>query len=256
MVERAAARAGSDVHARDEQLRERSRGRRMTRSRGQAIIETALFLPLALLTLFAVIWASQYAVMSERVQSAVRYSGLVSNQLNPYTQYSFYVLYNSLGAMSSNSPIPVQTCNNPTTDALTNSGSYPGPSSAPFWLATPAAPTVSCSSAPAVFNVGMNQTSLGLSNTPVVQAAAIVPAYLANAMKFGAVIPNGTLPADATLNFIKPADMRTLMTCHPGFQSTIASSLAPPPATMNPSTTPAALPQPLPSPTVIPEYGC
>jgi TadE-like protein len=226
------------------------------RARGQAIVETAIFLPLALLTLWAVIWASQYAVMSERVQSAVRYSGLVSNQLNPYVQYSFYVLYNSLGTASSNSPLPQETCNAPTTDALTNSGSYPGPTSAPFWLATPSAPTVTCSSLPstvAAFKVGMNQTALGLSNTPVVQAAAIVPAYLSNAMKFGRVISAANLPANATLNFIKPADLGTLMTCHPIFQSTTGTSLSPPLAGASPASAATAIPQPLPSPSPLSE---
>jgi TadE-like protein len=222
------------------------------RTRGQAIVETAIFLPLALLTLWAVIWASQYAVMNERVQSAVRYSGLVSNQLNPYTQYSFYALYNSLGVYSSNSPLPAATCNAPTTDALTNSGSYPGPASAPFWLATPSAPTVQCSpTAIAVFNIGMNATALGLSNTPLVQAAAIVPPYLSHALQFGSVINQANIPTNASLNFIKPADLGTLMTCHPDFQKNVAVSLSNVAPTMDPTGIPQPLAQPVPAPTPI-----
>ena len=145
----------------------------MRLARGQALLETVIFLPLTLLTLWAVIWVAQYGVMSERVQSAVRYSGLVSNQINPYVEYSLYVLYNSLGPVSSNAPIPASTCNAPTTDALTNSGTYPGPTTAPFWMATPIPPSVTCSAAQsqvAAFT-GLNQTALALSNTPIVQAA-------------------------------------------------------------------------------------
>ena len=193
----------------------------MRLERGQALLETVIFLPLTLLTLWAVIWVAQYGVMSERVQSAVRYSGLISNQINPYVEYSLYVLYNSLGPVSSNAPIPASTCNVPTTDALTNSGTYPGPTTAPFWMATPIPPSVTCSapqSQVAAFT-GLNQTALALSNTPIVQAQTIVPLYLSAAMQFGNVISQPNMPSNASLNFMKPADMSTLMTCHPDFQS-------------------------------------
>lgn len=195
--------------------------------------------------------------MSERVQSAVRYSGLISNQINPYVEYSLYVLYNSLGPASSNAPIPASTCNVPTTDALTNSNTYPGPTTAPFWMATPSAPTVSCNtsqSAVASFS-GLNQTALALSNTPIVQAQTIVPLYLTAAMQFGNVISQPNMPSYASLNFMKPADMSTLMTCHPDFQSNIQRSLQPtiPPA--SPGTTPSPIAEPMPLPTNVQEFG-
>jgi hypothetical protein len=229
----------------------------MNRQRGQALLETVIFLPLTLLTLWAVIWVAQYGVMSERVQSAVRYSGLVSNQINPYVEYSLYVLYNSLGPMSSNAPIPASTCNAPTTDALTNSNTYPGPSTAPFWMATPSAPNVSCSSTTsqvAAFT-GLNSTALALSNTPIVQAQTIVPIYLSAAMQFGNVINQPNMPSNASLNFMKPADMSTLMTCHPDFQTTVGAALAPtiPPA--SPGTTPSPIAEPMPLPTPVQEFG-
>jgi hypothetical protein len=230
----------------------------MRLARGQALLETVIFLPLTLLTLWAVIWVAQYGVMSERVQSAVRYSGLISNQINPYVEYSLYVLYNSLGPASSNAPIPISTCNAPTTDALTNSGTYPGPTTAPFWMATPIPPSVTCSfpqSKVAAFT-GLNQTALALSNTPIVQAQTIVPLYLSAAMQFGNVISQPNMPSNASLNFMKPADMRTLMTCHPGFQSTIGSSLQPtlPPA--SPGTTPSPISEPMPLPSPVQDGSC
>ena len=232
-------------------------------ARGQALAETVIFLPLALLTLSAVIWAAQYGVMSERVQSAIRYSGLVSNQINPYQEYSFYVLYNSLGpALSSNAPIPSQTCVAPNVSALQAAGStkttgspFPGQTSGPFWEATSAPATTTClttNSQTASFTSGMNQTALALSNTPIVQTSVIVPQYLLSAMTFGQVMGQTSLPANSTLNFIKPADMSTLMTCHPGMQSVIGSSLQPPLATPNPVNTPAALTEPLSAATAIP----
>jgi hypothetical protein len=232
------------------------------RARGQALMETAIFLPIALLTLFAVIWAAQYGVMSERVQSAVRYSGLVSNELNPYQEYSFYVLYNSLGAASSNAPIPAQTCNAPNTGSLDAGGSnattgspFPGQTSGPFWEATAAPATTTClntNSLVAKFNGGgMNQVALALSNTPIVRTSMLVPPYLMSAMTFGNVLGSSTFPANASLNFIKPADLPTLMTCHSAMQTTVGLSLAPPLSTPLPITTPSAIPEPMPLPSPI-----
>jgi hypothetical protein len=231
--------------------------RAMRLERGQALLETVIFLPLTLLTLWAVIWVAQYGVMSERVQSAVRYSGLISNQINPYVEYSLYVLYNSLGPVSSNAPIPASTCNVPTTDALTNSGTYPGPTTAPFWMASPMPPSVTCSapqSQVAAFT-GLNQTALALSNTPIVQAQTIVPLYLSAAMQFGNVISQPNMPSNASLNFMKPADMSTLMTCHPDFQSIVQTSLQPTIPPDSPGTTPSPIAEPMPLPTNVQEFG-
>jgi hypothetical protein len=225
-------------------------------ARGQAIAETVIFLPIALLTLFGVIWASQYSVMSERVQSAVRYSGLIANQLNPFMEYSMFVLYNSMGTASLNVAIPTQTCNPPTTDALTNSNTYPGPTSGPFWQNTPAPPTVTCSSTPsqkAVFSSGVTQTSLALSNTPIVQTGAAVPSYLNNSMVFGQVIAGGSSPTTASLNFMKPADMPTLLNCQPAMQTTIGASLAPTTPPLSPTVFPTPIAATMPTVTPIPQ---
>jgi len=234
----------------------------MTRARGQALAETVIFLPVALLTLFFVIWAAQYGVMSERVQSAVRYSGLVSNQLDPYQEFSYYSLYNSLGAVSSNAPLPVSTCVAPNTGSLQAGGSnattgspYPGQTSGPFWEATAAPATTTCltvNSQKASFNLaGMNQATIILSNTPVVQTNMLVPAYLLHAMAYGPVMSESQLPANGTLNFMKPADLATLMTCHPGMQSTVGVSLSPPVPAVAPTTVPTPLTEPVPAQTPI-----
>ncbi|MBV8491524.1 MAG: hypothetical protein JO199_13435 [Candidatus Eremiobacteraeota bacterium] len=228
--------------------------------RGQAIAESIIFLPVALLTLYGVIFAAQYGVLSERVETAVRYSGLVSNQINPYVEYSFYVLYNSLGSSSPNTPIPSQTCVPPTSDAITNSGSYPGPTMGPFWLATASPITMQCvntNSQAAVFSSGMNQNALALSNETTISTSMTVPNYLSKAMGFtgGSIIGESTVPISRTSNFIKPADMKTLLNCHAGVQNAIESSLAPTPLAAAPAATVSAFPEPMPSPTQIP-YTC
>ncbi|HTU81061.1 MAG TPA: TadE family protein [Candidatus Acidoferrales bacterium] len=228
-------------------------------ARGQAIVETAVFLPLALLVLFAVIWAAQYGVLSERVESAVRYSGLISNQINPFVEYSYYVLYNSLGSSSPNSPVPSQTCNAPTTDALTNSNTYPGPSMGPFWTATAAPPVTQCvytNSQSVVFSTGMNQNAIALSNSTTVQAQLTVPAYLSSALGFSSsIIGPGALPIARTANFMKPADLKTILSCHNTLQAALAGSLAPTPLTSAPPTTTTPMPEPLPTQSSVP-YTC
>jgi hypothetical protein len=70
----------------------------MHHQRGQAVVETVIFLPMFMFVLYGMIWAIQTAVQYERVESAVRYSGLVSQYTNPYSNYSLYALYGQLGS--------------------------------------------------------------------------------------------------------------------------------------------------------------
>src|SRR5581483_1638829 len=100
------------------------------RQRGQTFVETAIVLPVFLLVLWGIIWAVQASVTNERVQMAVRYSGLVSNEGSPFVNYSLYALYNNLVGIASP---PSFTCVAPNTDALTNSNTYPGPTTLPMW---------------------------------------------------------------------------------------------------------------------------
>jgi hypothetical protein len=50
----------------------------MHAQRGQAMVETAIFLPVSLLILFAILYFARYGVLEERAQSAVRYGAMVS----------------------------------------------------------------------------------------------------------------------------------------------------------------------------------
>ncbi len=72
--------------------------------RGQALIETVVFLPVAMLVLFGIIYFGRLGVLSERAQSAVRYGTLVS--YNGSTMYSAADIYDGL----SNSSGPGPTC--------------------------------------------------------------------------------------------------------------------------------------------------
>ena len=115
--------------------------------RGQAVVETVIFLPMFLIALFGIIWTVQAAVQSERVESAVRYAGLISQQANPYVDYSLYSMYTQLGSTL----IPTVTCISPITAPLSDAApTYASThistvASAPFW--TPASAQPSCASA-------------------------------------------------------------------------------------------------------------
>ncbi|MGH7728435.1 MAG: TadE/TadG family type IV pilus assembly protein [Vulcanimicrobiaceae bacterium] len=65
-------------------------------SRGQALFETAIALPLFLLTLFGMLWAIRASALAERAQLGVRYAGVYSALTNPYESYSLNTLYSEI----------------------------------------------------------------------------------------------------------------------------------------------------------------
>src|ERR1700676_5424184 len=99
----------------------------IARSRGQALVETAVALPIFLLVMFGVVWALQTGVLGERVEMVARYGGMVSAEINPYQQYSLYAAYSAAAGVA----LPA-TCATPPPDLIQNG--------AP--LAAPAAPTL------------------------------------------------------------------------------------------------------------------
>jgi Flp pilus assembly protein TadG len=149
--------------------------------RGQALVETAFFLPVLILAMFAMIFFSQLGVLDERAQTAVRFGGNVAYQHGqPYVLATLQdLIADALNPSStqlavlctggSGQPVPVQQA---ALDAFTqnqgNKGSvaptaYAGPSAAPFWKPT-------TSSAPAC-----NPATLQLSTSA---SSPIVPASL------------------------------------------------------------------------------
>lgn len=204
------------------------------RIRGQALVETAVFLPTFIFILFAVIWSVQTAIVNERLQVAVRYSGLISSEINPYMEYSLYVIYNNEGSTIGVAP---QQCFTPSPDALTNSGNYPGPASGSFFTPTTVAAT--CTGNQVSFTSSMIRTELVRTDAATISATSAVPT-LFNQAQYG--WQNSTTPLGAAQNFLKTPDLGTLMHCYPSLNSTVSASLSPPAASTSPIAIPTAIP--------------
>lgn len=83
------------------------------RQRGQALVETAIFMPFFLLCLFGLIWAVQASSVAERSQFGVRSGGVIASNYQPYKAYSLYSIYATIDgvppASSTNCYIADQT---------------------------------------------------------------------------------------------------------------------------------------------------
>ena len=101
----------------------------MHAQRGQAMLETVLFLPVALVVLFAILYFARFGVLEERAQSAVRYAALMS-----YESKTDYGAANIYDAVAPGRPAPSACAASVVTDTV-NALEGPGPagSAQPFW---------------------------------------------------------------------------------------------------------------------------
>ncbi|HEV3141915.1 MAG TPA: hypothetical protein VGY57_15425, partial [Vicinamibacterales bacterium] len=168
--------------------------------------EAAIFLPFFMLLLFGLIWAIQSSVQSERVQIAVRYSGLVSTETAPYDGYSIYALYNDAV-----NPSISTACTAPTSDALTDTGAFPGPAQPNFWSPISSSVTPSCTHGAAIMSGGGLLTASVFTHTSSnISANVSVPGPIQAAV--GGVGAQTQL--SASQNFLDTPDLGTLMTCY------------------------------------------
>jgi hypothetical protein len=192
--------------------------RRRHGERGQATIETAIFLPAFLLVLFGVIWTVQSSVISERAQIAVRFSGLVSDEANPYQQYSLGALYDGLPGIA---PTEVYACVTPGPDALTNdptNGTFPGPRSPSFFQPTGAV-SGTCTPGPTHLSGGtMASPMLFVHTQSTVTTAVSVPSYLQSAL-------GANQHLSATQNFFDGPNVQTILTCYAELGTAVEQSL-------------------------------
>lgn len=208
-------------------------------TRGQTIIEFVVAMPIVLLALFAIIYFSQYGVVSERAELALRYGGIVAFN-DTQTVYSASDIYDNISGGYANCPAPP-------VGILNDGGPFPGPTSAPFWQpstdGTVPAPSTSCQSAPQGFGGSQFIASHFWGDTQVsVSAAVDVPPYLQPAI--GGANAGQT---STTLGFIHAAYPGVIMYCSKEVRQRVqaavtASGNAPLPTPIPDGTQPATPP--------------
>jgi len=136
--------------------------------RAQALVETAIFIPLFLVLLYAILYFGQVGVKQVRVQTATRY-GISTLPSSTFSVEQMYVTYNNYNAVTDNVPDPQLTpapcpssANTQTQLAFNQAQTSPtsAPSAQPYWQMT--APTISClitflpvANLPDMYNTGM-----------------------------------------------------------------------------------------------------
>ena len=170
------------------------------RERGQAIFETALFVPLFLLSLYGIFVIVTEGSMAERVQLGVRNGGSIFAPGNPYLAYSSYNMYSSIDGVDPADPNG--NCNGalPDTTLLYASRTT-------FWKPAPSAsaPAQSCSYSKAV--VPINGTYYPLQSDYLsLSAQTGVSTYLV-----GRVIPTSLLTTQASQNYLRPGTIGELL---------------------------------------------
>lgn len=201
-------------------------------SRGQALAESALFLPLVLLVLFGTIYVSQYGVLAQRTQLAVRYAGLIQTN----SLYSAAQIYNFLSQPSGTIP----SCPSPPPALVTSGPPLPGPASAPYWQ--PVSVTTSCT--PIAHSVGGAQF---LAADIFVASQDTVTTQLAVFPYLQSVIGAPTVSVSASEPFAHTADPSAILYCSQEVNSRVSNAVmgALTPPTPNPSPTASSSPAPL-----------
>lgn len=187
------------------------------RSRGQALTETAVALPVFLLAMFGVVWALQTGALGERVQLVARYGGMVSADISPYTQYSLYAAYSA----ASGSPLSA-ACATPPPSLIANGAPLQAPAAQtlPFWQPSTGSPTTSVTCGKSVTTGGGLSAPMLLNRSAItVSAASEVPALLPGA--------GSETTRSAVLSAFRSPDMTTLIACYPELQSAFERSINP-----------------------------
>jgi hypothetical protein len=197
--------------------------------RGQTIPESVFFLPIVLLALFGIIYVSQFWVVAERTQLAVRYGNPANNPAGLYNVANIYAAAtNPTGA----------NCTVPPVAVLWDGAPLPGPTSAPYWL--PATWDPHCDP---TFSKNQGAQFLALyvaSSKITMNTTVIAPTFLQN---FAGLDASGT-QMSAIAVFARPADPASIM-CHSKEVSTRVNAALNAPSP-NPTASPVVSPSPLP----------
>jgi hypothetical protein len=176
--------------------------------RGQALVETIIFVPLFLVALFAILYFGQVGVKQVRVQTAIRY-GINTLPQSEFAIEQVYATFDTYSSVTYNVPLPGLTpvpcpssAATQTQLAFNQAQSVPtsAPSAQPYWQMT--APTISCSvtflpvaNLPDMYNNAMpilEETANSITGT--VTAATYLNTFLPSSYAITGLY-NGYLPA-------------------------------------------------------------
>jgi hypothetical protein len=180
--------------------------------RGQALFETAIFMPVALLVLFALLYLGRYGVLQERAQSAVRQGALVSYE-SPAT-YSAANIYATIAANGAPSGLCPSQVVSDTADVLNGV-----PEAAQGFWKPDGSVNASCS----VTTVGFGGASWAAFHIFTVTRSSVtgsvdVPSYVTSVLgAHGAV--------SASLGYLHTDPPGIIMYCIPSVGSAVAAAL-------------------------------
>jgi hypothetical protein len=213
--------------------------------RGQALIETAAFLPVLLLTMLSIVYFSQYGVLQTRAVEAVRYASLVSNgsKSSASSLFSLEAMYAEMSREGS-SPLPAAPPLSPVGDLCTSgsaatdaknaltmqqtsltSGSAPAP--APSYFKPDSTPTTLCSEIPIALGTpsSANVDDFGdyyfTVQVTTLYANKSVPGIVRSMTRLTSL----TTPVNAADGYPMPPSTARTIYCSPNFSQTLASSL-------------------------------
>ncbi len=177
----------------------------MTRNhpRGQALVETAIFLPVALIALFGIIFFSRYGVDAERAQSAVRYGALIAYaKAPPYSAADIYAAVAAGGATHTPAcPANVQ----PDTLKALSEQNLPGATPAPYWR--PDSAVATCTQSTLSFAGSASAASRVVTVTNITATGTLaVPNYIVKWLGANAV-------ATATFGYMRSDPPGVIMYC-------------------------------------------
>ncbi|HVA27200.1 MAG TPA: hypothetical protein VNF68_03420 [Candidatus Baltobacteraceae bacterium] len=185
--------------------------------RGQALIETIVFLPVTMLVLFGIIYFARLGVLSERSQSAVRYGTLVS--YNGSSVYSAADIYAGLSNSSGPAPVCPSSVVSDITSAVTHANAPLG-SATPVPLWNPDMPaSATCTVSILSFTGRPFEASHFLTVTQeTVTAGLKVPSYLQSFL-------GSSNSATASLGFLHSDPPSVILYCVGSLGSAVAQAL-------------------------------
>jgi hypothetical protein len=186
----------------------------MHAQRGQALIETAVFLPIALVLMFAVLYFARFGILEERAQSAVRYGATVSYEGS--ATYGAAQIYSTIAANAAPSGLCPAAVVTDTVSTL--NGSRSGSLAQGFWK-TDSVPAATCSITTAGFTAASTDAYRYLSvTTHNVSGTLLMPSYLSATL--GA---NGTV--SASLGYVHTASPALIMYCTSHVGASVVAAL-------------------------------